>query len=173
MVDLSRKTGVQLPVGGIACTKQERAAEPVQRPVRPLLVDQDTIDIEFDNRIRKTDNHVVPTVGLILSQGKASVAFTSDTGPTTEIWQAINDLDDVAAVITECSFPNRLQNVADVSLHLTPETLSAELNKLSGSQRVLLYHFKPPYVVELREQIPKTVGDHTLEELEQDRVYEF
>ncbi len=35
-------------------------------------------------------NHVVPTVGLILSQGGRSIAFTSDTGPTVQIWETIN-----------------------------------------------------------------------------------
>ncbi len=56
---------------------------------------------------------------------------------------------------------------------MTPASLTAELEKLTGSQRVLLYHFKPPYLEELRYEIPAVIAGHTVEELEQDRVYEF
>ena len=32
-------------------------------------------------------NHIVPTVGLLVSDGKATVAFSSDTAETEELWQ--------------------------------------------------------------------------------------
>ncbi len=79
--------------------------------------------------------------------------FTSDTGPTSRIWEVANATEDLAAIITEVSFPNRMQDVADVSLHLTPKTLSAELAKLKRDVPVYLYHFKPPYIEELREEL--------------------
>jgi len=118
-------------------------------------------------------NHIVPTVGLLLRQGGGSVLFTSDTGPTERVWQVANAATDLRAVITECSFPNRLQSLADVSLHLTPQTLSAELAKLERPARVLIYHFKPPYVDELRAQLAATALPRPIEELEQGREYDF
>lgn len=118
-------------------------------------------------------NHIVPTTGLLLRQGPSSVIFTSDTGPTERIWEVANDTEDLAAIITEVSFPNRMQNVADVSLHLTPQTLAVELAKLRRSVPVYLYHFKPPYVNELRAELAGTDLPIAVEELEQDRVYSF
>jgi ribonuclease BN (tRNA processing enzyme) len=116
-------------------------------------------------------NHIVPTTGLLLRQAGSSVLFTSDTGPTERIWEVANQTEDLAAVITECSFPNRLQEVADVSLHLSPQTLAEELAKLERRVPVYLYHFKPPYVEELRAEIAATTMPHPVTELVQDRVY--
>lgn len=118
-------------------------------------------------------NHIVPTSGILVRQGSSSVIFTSDTGPTERIWEVANSTDDLSAIITECSFPNRMQNVADVSLHLTPATLQAELAKLHRRVPVFLYHFKPPYIEELRAEIAATTLAHPVEELVQDRVYQF
>lgn len=118
-------------------------------------------------------NHIVPTTGLLLRQGGNSTLFTSDTGPTDRIWEVANQTEDLAAVIAECSFPNRLQEVADVSRHLTPQTLAAELAKLKRQVPVYLYHFKPPYIDELRDELAATDLPHPVTELEQDRTYEL
>jgi ribonuclease BN (tRNA processing enzyme) len=118
-------------------------------------------------------NHIVPTSGLLLRQRGASIIFTSDTGPTDRIWEVANETEDLRALITECSFPNRLQEVADVSLHLSPQTLAGELAKLDRSVQILLYHFKPPYVDELRRELAAAELPHPIAELEQDRVYEL
>ena len=118
-------------------------------------------------------NHIVPTTGLLLRQGSSSIIFTSDTGPTSRIWEVANATADLAAIITEVSFPNRLQDVADVSLHLTPQTLKSELGKLDREVALYLYHFKPPYVEELRRELAGTDLPMPFEELVQDRVYRF
>jgi ribonuclease BN (tRNA processing enzyme) len=117
--------------------------------------------------------HIVPTTGLLLRQGASSVIFTSDTGPTSRIWEVAQASEDLAAIITEVSFPNRMQDVADVSLHLTPQTLNTELSKLDRQIPVYLYHFKPPYVEELRSELAETELRYPVEELEQDRTYRF
>jgi len=118
-------------------------------------------------------NHIVPTHGLLLRQGTTSVMFTSDTGPTERIWEVANATSDLTALITECSFPNRLQEVADVSLHLTPQTLAGELAKLDGVVPVYLYHFKPPYLDELRAELATTDLPRPVVELVQDETYHF
>ncbi len=118
-------------------------------------------------------NHIVPTIGLLLRQGTTRIIFTSDTGPTDRIWEVANATPDLRALITECSFPNRLQAVADVSLHLTPQTLAGELAKLEGEAPVYLYHFKPPYVEELRAELAATDLPRPVIELIQDTTYRF
>jgi ribonuclease BN (tRNA processing enzyme) len=118
-------------------------------------------------------HHIVPTTAFLLRQGGSSVIFTSDTGPTERVWEIANETDDLTAVITECSFPNRLQAVADISRHLTPATLAGELAKLERDIQVLVYHFKPPYIDELRSELGAASLPHPVEELVQDRVYTF
>ena len=118
-------------------------------------------------------NHIVPTIGLFLRQGPTSVAFSSDTGPTEAFWKHADMTPDLAALITECSFPNRLQAVADISLHLTPKTLAVELAKLHTDVSIYLYHLKPPYVDEIRGELETADLPHPVEELEQDRTYSF
>lgn len=118
-------------------------------------------------------NHNVPTTGVLLRQGSSSVIFTSDTGPTERIWEVANATEDLAALITECSFPNRLQAIADVSLHHTPASLGLELRKLQRDVPVFLYHFKPPYLDELRSELASMELPHPVVELVQDHVYEF
>jgi len=61
--------------------------------------------------------------------------------------------------------------VSDVSLHLSPQTLAVELAKLEKDVPVYLYHFKPPYVEELRVELADTPLTHKIIELEQDRTY--
>ncbi len=54
---------------------------------------------------------------------EGAIAFSSDTGPTDRFWEVVNSVKRLRAVITETSFPNELQDLADVSGHLTPATL--------------------------------------------------
>ncbi len=118
-------------------------------------------------------NHVVPTVGFLLRQGGSSVLFTSDTGPTDRVWRVANATPDLSAVIVECSFPSEMEEVARVSLHLTPRLLQKELEKLRKDVPVHLYHFKPPYLERLREELATLRMPHPVEELVQDRTYTF
>lgn len=120
-----------------------------------------------------TVDHVVPTVGFVLRQGDVSLVYTSDTGPTTRIWDVANATPDLGAVIVECSFPERLQHVAEVGQHLTPATLARELEKLDGEVPVYLSHFKPAYLDELRREVAAVSFPQPVEELVQDREYEL
>jgi ribonuclease BN (tRNA processing enzyme) len=90
-------------------------------------------------------NHQVPTVGLIISDGKSTVALSSDTAETEEFWQALNDEPKLDALLVESSFPNDLEELAHASFHLTPKMLKSELAKLKHETRVLAVHLKPAY----------------------------
>jgi ribonuclease BN (tRNA processing enzyme) len=117
--------------------------------------------------------HTVPTHGYLVEDEGGAVLFTSDTGPTHEVWELANRTAKLKAVIVEVSFPSRMQAVADVSLHLTPTTLAAELAKLERDVAVHLYHLKPAYVEELRQELAATRFPHPVEELRQDHTYTF
>ena len=91
-------------------------------------------------------NHIVPTVGLVVSDGSTVVAFSSDTAATEEFWQVVNNLPRVDALLVESSFPNSMARLAEVSGHLTPDALRRELGKLSRNGfDILAVHLKPVY----------------------------
>lgn len=98
-------------------------------------------------------SHVVPTYGYVLADGEASVVFSGDTGPTEEIWSAARSAVNLKALFVECSFPNDLQRIADVSCHLTPSTLHSEMAKFPKDVPVYLYHMKPPALDRLKAEI--------------------
>ena len=91
-------------------------------------------------------NHIVPTVGLIVSDGPSTVAFSSDTAETQEFWDAVNQTPHLEALMIEASFPNSMAKLAEVSRHFTPAGLGKELHKLShNGLDILAVHLKPTY----------------------------
>jgi ribonuclease BN (tRNA processing enzyme) len=120
-----------------------------------------------------TVNHIVPTVGLVVSDGKATVAFTSDTAATDEFWDVVNETPGVDALFIESSFPNAMANIAEVSGHLTPAGLAGELRKLTHNHLdVLAVHLKPSYRKTLVKEID-ALGIESLSAMEPGRVYEW
>ncbi len=99
-------------------------------------------------------NHIVPTVGLIVSDGAKSVAFSSDTAETDEFWSLLNQAHHVDALLIEASFPNRMAQLAEVSRHFTPASLGEELRKLNhNGLDIMAVHIKPAYREEVIEQL--------------------
>jgi cAMP phosphodiesterase len=91
-------------------------------------------------------NHIVPTVGLIVSDGRSTVAFSSDTSETEEFWNVINRSPRIDALLIEASFPNSMAKLAEVSRHFTPASLHRELRKLNhNGLDILAVHIKPAY----------------------------
>ena len=91
-------------------------------------------------------NHIVPTVGLIVSDGQKSVAFSSDTAETEDFWRVLNQTKHLDALLIEASFPNEMAKLAEVSRHFTPASLNNELKKLNhNSMDILAVHLKPTH----------------------------
>ena len=118
-------------------------------------------------------NHIVPTVGLLISDGKTIVAFSSDTAETQEFWTVVNGAPRIDALFIEASFPNSMRQLAEASKHLTPAMLSTELNKLKhNGMDILAVHLKPAY----REAVAKEIaalGIENLSVMEPGRVYKW
>lgn len=100
-------------------------------------------------------NHTVPCTGYIIWEGDKAVVYSGDTKSTDQIWKAASKLGDkLKAVFVETSFPNRMQQLADLSGHLTPQTLGVELEKIKGYKGpVYVYHVKSQYLVEMEREI--------------------
>jgi len=50
-------------------------------------------------------NHIVPTVGLLVSDGKTTVAFSSDTAETEEFWRVVNNRNISTRFLSKLLFP--------------------------------------------------------------------
>jgi len=98
-------------------------------------------------------SHIVPTTGFLVEDGEGTLAYSSDTAPTDRFWELVNKARNLKAVIVETSFPNDLQELANVSGHLTPQTLDTELRKLKRDVPVLLYGAKPRHLARIRAEV--------------------
>ena len=118
-------------------------------------------------------NHIVPTVGLLISDGKATVAFSSDTAETEEFWELVNQSKRLDALFIEASFPNSMRKLAEASKHLTPEMLQSELGKLShNGMDILAVHLKPAYRESVARELEE-IGIKNLKVMETGTVYEW
>ncbi len=135
---------------------------------------QDEVPFELDG-VRFTPipvDHLVPTHGFLIEQDDKAVLWSSDTGPTHRLWEIANQTENLEVVCVETSFDNSLQDIADVSYHLTPATLATELEKLEKKVPILLHHLKPPCVEKIKEEVA-AFGNPDIGFLEQGKVYTF
>ncbi len=116
--------------------------------------------------------HRVPTFGFLIEHGDAAVLWSSDTGPTFRFWEIANQSPNLRAICIETSFDNSMQEIADLSLHLTPSSLATELGKLERNLPVYIHHMKPPCIDRIRRELA-TLADPRIRLLEQGRTYEF
>jgi cAMP phosphodiesterase len=52
-------------------------------------------------------SHSVPAVGYALTAGKSTIAFTGDSGPCPDFWEAISTMSDLKHVLIETSFTDQ------------------------------------------------------------------
>ena len=105
-------------------------------------------------------NHTVDTSAFIIREGASSIVYGGDTGPTEALWEHVNALDDLQALMIEVSFPNDEAELAQRSLHHTPNTLDAELRKIVHGDElpILLYHIKPVFEAQVLKELATIRG---------------
>jgi 3',5'-cyclic-nucleotide phosphodiesterase len=89
-----------------------------------------------------------------------TIAYSGDTGPTKRLWEVLNGLDDLRALLMEVSFPDDQQRLARVSGHHTPRTLDREMRKYEKPKDLptFLYHIKPSFQVQVERELAKLKG---------------
>jgi cAMP phosphodiesterase len=116
-------------------------------------------------------SHSISCCAFIVSREGASLAYSGDTGPTERLWKALNSTPDLKALLMEVSFPNDEARLARLSGHHTPQTLAADMKKLSRSRELptLLYHMKPSFQAKVERECARlkllnltvcALGDH-------------
>jgi ribonuclease BN (tRNA processing enzyme) len=118
-------------------------------------------------------NHIVPTVGLVVSDGNCTVAFSSDTSETDQLWEVINRVPHLDALLVESSFPNSMAKLAEVSRHYTPASLERDLRKMNHNGiDILAVHIKPAYRQMVIDEL-KALNIPKLGVMESGRVYSW
>lgn len=113
-------------------------------------------------RVRAIEvSHTIDSFAFVIESLKGgAIAYSGDTGPTDRLWEVLNDVRDLRAMLMEVSFPNREQRIATLSGHHTPQTLAVDLKKLRNSKELpfLLYHIKPSFQSEVERECAKLKG---------------
>lgn len=98
-------------------------------------------------------SHQISTAGFIISDQSKTIAFTSDTSKTNELWDSLNNLKQLDALLIECALPDSKINLAIAAQHLTPQTLQTEILKLEHQCRILVINLKPMYRAEITQEL--------------------
>ncbi len=133
-------------------------------PARPIRIGRYTVTAH-------KVSHTIPAVGYIVRDDRKRVLlYTGDTGPTDSIWKTSGKLN---TVIAEVSFPNRMEELARKTGHLTPRLLMAELRKIRNyPEKVFVTHPKPQYVAQIRRELARG-ADLQAELLQEGKEYEI
>jgi ribonuclease BN (tRNA processing enzyme) len=101
-------------------------------------------------------NHSVPAAGyLIEDKKKRRLFYTGDTGPSEATWKQIGDRQ-IHGLIIETSFPNRMEEIAIQTGHLTPQLLKKEISKIKPMPgKIYITHVKPQYSKEVKKELEK------------------
>ncbi len=99
-------------------------------------------------------NHTVDTCGFVVSDGKGSVLFSSDTYATDELWRVANRTRDLRAIYVDVSYPSDMEELARRARHFTPTSLLRDLRKLERAVPILAVHLKPT----LRDRVAREIA---------------
>ena len=118
-------------------------------------------------------NHVVPAVGYHLDSGRASLVFTGDTTTNDALWPIVNRIANLKYLIIENALSDRDRELAQLSKHLCPSLLAAELAKLKLTPEIYITHLKPRESELIMQQIAVTVKERRVRMLQNNHVFEF
>jgi 3',5'-cyclic-nucleotide phosphodiesterase len=105
-------------------------------------------------------SHTIECCAFIVEGKDGALAYSGDTGPTKRLWEVLNEVENLKAMLMEVSFPNSEQRVATLSGHHTPQTLGPEMKKYKNAKELptLLYHIKPVFEGPVERECAKLKG---------------
>ena len=98
-------------------------------------------------------DHLVPTLGFVIDDGRSTVVIASDTGPTDELWRVARRRPNLKAVFLEAAFPDKMQGLADISKHLTSAGFGVEAGKVGPGVEMIAVHIKARFRDEILAEL--------------------
>jgi ribonuclease BN (tRNA processing enzyme) len=101
-------------------------------------------------------HHSIPATGFLVEDKiKRRFFYTGDTGPSDATWGKIGEKQ-IHCLLIEASFPNRMEDIAIRTGHLTPRLLKKELLKIKPyPERIFVIHIKPQYFKTIKTELQK------------------
>ncbi|WP_348945083.1 3',5'-cyclic-nucleotide phosphodiesterase [Chitinibacter sp. FCG-7] len=117
--------------------------------------------------------HTIPAVAFLLSSDSASIVFSGDTIGGDEFWCAVNQIDNLQALIIETAFADKEHAIADAAKHLCSSTLAEQLQQWRGGAEVLITHLKPADSELTIREVLQLDHLHPIRRLLQGEIIEF
>ena len=118
-------------------------------------------------------NHVVAAVGFQLDSGVASLVYSGDTTTCDELWEAVNQIDNLQYLLVESAFVNAELKLALKSKHFCPSLLAADIAKLKRDPEIFITHLKPGEAELTMQEIGECITGYTPKMLKNGDVFEF
>ncbi len=101
-------------------------------------------------------NHIPGAMSYVFEEEGKSIFFSGDTTYTEGILEYLKSIGDgLKACFIETSFPDRMEDLAKKSRHLTPSMAWEWIGTgIHGDVRVIAYHIKPWYLDEVIADLP-------------------
>lgn len=126
-------------------------------------------EIELNKRYKLAENiylepyktdHTVASCGYIVTKNDTSVIISLDTYSLESTIENIDLREDIKALVVECSFPSRMEQLAYDSKHLTPKLLFQKLKMMKKSYiNIYINHIKPLFLEEMTKEIALYQGE--------------
>ena len=120
-------------------------------------------------------SHSVPAVGYALTVGESTIAFTGDSGPCPDFWQAIRIMPKLKHVLIETSFTDQDRFLADLSRHYCPASLAQSIQPFAPGVQVWISHLKPGQSGQIMSELSQgnRLGDMQPMPLQVDQVFKL
>jgi ribonuclease BN (tRNA processing enzyme) len=89
--------------------------------------------------------HTIPAVSYVIDDGRCAIVINADTGGGGVFRDMPRPESPIRAVFLEASFPNSMADFAEMTGHLTPEKLAAEVADFPDDVQVIVTHVKPAH----------------------------
>ena len=142
----------------------------------PLLVYHEVelgVTVELNGRMFTPipANHVIPAVGYHVNSGENSLVFTGDTTTCDELWEVVNNIENLRHIIIETAFSNADAELAKLSKHLCPSLLLQELHKLKRAAQIYITHLKPGEAARIMKEIQHDAAKYKPSALRQQQIF--
>lgn len=118
-------------------------------------------------------DHVVPACGYQVATPAGSLVFSGDTGRSDAFVAALNAIPDLRHLIVETSFENELVEIAKAAKHHWPDSLAAELARLTVEPEIWITHLKPGNEAAIMNELRDAAPGWGVETLLQGQVIEI